>query len=115
MELSFKNIGDDVLCIAFKGRLDATNASDAEKQIDNYLNELRKDINIAVDLTELEYISSAGLRVLLVITKNRKKNNSDLCLFGLNENVMEIFKISGFDTIFNIAENETEAVSVLKD
>jgi len=114
MDISFNN-KDNVLCIALNGRLDATNASGTEKQISDYLNNLEKNIDIAIDLTGLDYISSAGLRVLLVITKNQKKNNSNLCLFGLSENVMEIFQISGFDTIFNIAKNESEAIAVLKD
>jgi anti-anti-sigma factor len=114
MDVSFKNV-DNVLCITLNGRLDATNASDTEQQISGYLDKTEKNINIAINLTNLDYISSAGLRVLLVITKNQKKINSNLCLFGLNENVLEIFKISGFDTIFNIAKGENDAVAILND
>jgi len=114
MKITFKNIGN-ALCINLEGRLDATNSGDTERQITSHLQSLEKTGDLLINLSTLDYISSAGLRVLLVITKNQKKNNAKLCLFSLNDNVMEIFKISGFDTIFNIANNETEAVAILND
>ena len=57
---------------------------------------------LAVDLSKLEYISSAGLRVLLVVAKKVQQAKGKVVLFGLAPNVREVFSISGFDQIFSI-------------
>jgi len=82
--------------IAFKGRLDATNAAEAMERVGEGLEGLDRDI--LLDLNGLEYISSAGLQVLLKCAKAAQAAGKKLYLTGANPNVREILKISGFLT-----------------
>jgi anti-sigma B factor antagonist len=63
-----------------------------------------------VNFEKLQYISSAGLRILLAAAKQLKAADGELRICDLNEVVKEVFDISGFSTIFKIFENETEAL-----
>ena len=55
-----------------------------------------------LDLKDLEYISSAGLSVLLMTQKRLNQNNDELLLKNMNRHIREIFKYAGFDMIFKI-------------
>ena len=114
MEIIFKD-ENGILNVDLQGRLDATTAGETEKKFKSEIEASPNSEKMIINLSKLEYISSAGLRVLLVITKLLKNNNGKLCLCGLDENVSEIFKISGFDAIFNIAENTSDALAILND
>ena len=65
---------------------------------------------ILVHFGKLDYISSAGLRILLIAAKQLKAAGGELRLCCLNEVVKEVFDISGFTTIFNVFGSETEAL-----
>jgi anti-anti-sigma factor len=84
------------LRILFKGRLDATNAPEAMERVNGALEGLDRDI--LLDLSGLEYISSAGLQVLLKCAKAAQAAGRKLFVTGANPNVREILKISGFLT-----------------
>jgi len=66
-----------------------------------------------MDLTGLEYISSAGLRVMLLAIKKTKAIGGRLVLFGLAGTVEEVFQMSGFTAIFSIVSTEPEAVEAI--
>ena len=85
--------------VAFvEGSLDTSSAAEAEMAM-NPLNDVEgKDI--IIDCTDLEYISSAGLRIFLGILQNAEDKNGHLYLKGINDNVRDIFKITGFSNIF---------------
>jgi len=87
---------EERLHILFKGRLDATNAAEAMERVGEGLEGLDRDI--LLDLNGLEYISSAGLQVLLKCAKAAQAAGKKLYLTGANPNVREILKISGFLT-----------------
>lgn len=91
-----KNIEETILEIV--GRLDTTTAPKLENVI-NECSEVTK--NIVLDLANLEYISSAGLRVLLTAQKKMTKIGS-IKLKNVSENIMEIFEMTGFVDILNI-------------
>lgn len=57
-----------------------------------------------INFTKLDYISSAGLGVLLMTQKRLKENGEQLILKGMNKHIREIFKYAGFDMIFEIKE-----------
>ena len=78
---------------SLKGRLDTTTYSDFETSLSPYLD---KPVNIILDLEELEYLSSAGLRVIL--RSHQALEDADRCLIikKCNEDVMEIFEMAGF-------------------
>ncbi|MBP1932275.1 STAS domain-containing protein [Ammoniphilus resinae] len=94
--------------IRINGRLDGTTMQIVEGEFLELVNKGSKFF--VFDLSELEYISSAGLRVMLLSVKKTRAAGGKIALFGLNENVNEVFKISGFSTIFPIFQTEEEAL-----
>lgn len=88
------------LTVKLIGRLDTTTAPALE-------GELRKSVDgvakLIIDMTELEYISSAGLRVLLSAQKVMNRQG-EMLIRGANETVMEVFEVTGFVDILNIEE-----------
>jgi len=86
----------DVVRISFKDRLDATNASEVLKTISPVLEGLEKDL--LLDMSALEYISSAGLQVVLHTVKAAQKAGKETQVSSMNANVREILNISGFLT-----------------
>jgi anti-anti-sigma factor len=107
MEISTRTANDTHI-VAIAGNLDSTTSPEAQKALEEVLTTARK---VALDFSELDYISSAGLRVLLGAAKKLKAAGGDLRMFGLNQSVREVFEISGFSTILTVCESEEEAVA----
>ncbi|MBQ6303948.1 MAG: STAS domain-containing protein [Clostridiales bacterium] len=87
-----------VLNIAVEGRIDTVTSPDLEKTILDNISEVE---DMTIDLKGVDYISSAGLRVLLSTQKIMDKQGK-LLICGVGENVMEIFEVTGFVDIFDI-------------
>lgn len=68
---------------------------------------------IAIDLTNLNYISSAGLGVFISHIDEFQAKNINLVLFGINETVRQVFEILGLEKLISITEKETEAIDSL--
>ena len=83
--------------ISIEGRLDTTSSPDLEKEIQS----LTEAKSLTLDLAKLEYISSAGLRVLLSAHKVFAKLNG-MTLINVNDSIIEIFEVTGFKDILNI-------------
>lgn len=82
------------------GRLDSSTAAATEK---NLLALLAGEVHtIEIDMSQLDYISSAGLRVLLVSAKAAKAKGGKVVLSGLKPQILEVIKISGFDRIISV-------------
>lgn len=97
MTIDIKKNSDEVV-FEISGRLDTTTAP----ALDKALNEDALDVNnLVLDLKGLEYVSSAGLRVLLS-TQKRVKQNGKMKIKNVCENVMEIFEMTGFADVFSI-------------
>ncbi len=92
----------------FEGNLDTNTAPDAEERLGELLE--KGVTKILVDFTTLDYISSAGLRVLIVTTKRLGGTGGSMRICGLNETVDEVFEISGFSTIFSVFGTRGEAL-----
>ncbi len=86
----------------FEGRLDTTAASQTAKDV-TPLNDCIGH-NIILDCTNLEYISSSGLRIFLNILKKAKPLGSHVYVRGLNDDLREVFKITGFTNLFEYSE-----------
>jgi anti-anti-sigma factor len=99
---------NDTHIVAIAGSLDSTTSPEAQKSIDAVLASARK---VAMDFSNLDYISSAGLRVLLGAAKKLRSSGGTLRMFGLNQSVREVFEISGFSTILSVYPSEAEALS----
>lgn len=97
----------DVTIIAFAGNLDSNTSPVAQQALDGILAGGGK--KMIIDFSALDYISSAGLRVLLGTAKQLQKSGGALRLFGLNETVREVFEISGFSTILTVKSSEADA------
>ena len=65
-------------------------------------------------MSGLDYISSAGLRVLLVMAKKVQQAKGKVALYGLVPNVREVFAVSGFDTIFSIQPDSAAALAAVR-
>lgn len=99
----------NILVISVKGRLDAVTAPDLEKDLLETISGGEKEL--LMDLSGLQYISSAGLRTLLVIAKKLKAGQGEILFAGLKGPVEEVFKISGFYSIFKIFDSPETALS----
>ena len=86
------------LCVALEGRLDTTTAPELEASLKEDLDTVTE---LIIDLAKLEYISSAGLRVLLAAQKTMIKQGS-MVVTHPNDVISEIFEVTGFSTILTI-------------
>lgn len=99
---------DGVSAFRVQGRLDSNTSPEFEKRLfDAMANGARRFI---VDFTDLDYISSAGLRVILKATKALKREEGRIVLCGMQDYVKEVFEIAGFDSFLPIAPNFAEAL-----
>jgi len=101
---------DRVTIVAFAGSLDSNTSPAAQQAVDDLLK--GGATKVAVDCTALDYISSAGLRVLLGLAKKLGGAGASggLRIFGLNQTVGEVFEISGFSKILAVFNTEAEAL-----
>lgn len=106
-----KSSEDKVVVAAVKGRVDTVTAQDFEKKIMEIME--GKSISLLIDCSGLEYISSAGLRSILVISKALKAKGLAVYFSSLQGNVKDVFNISGFNTIFKIFDTSEEALTRL--
>ena len=98
--------------VTISGRLDANSSAEAESQL---IEGIAKGKGVVLlDLSALEYVSSAGLRVMLVAAKRVQQRGGKMALFGMSGNVREVFDISGFTAVFKIFDDEVAATSLLK-
>lgn len=98
-----------VKIVGLRGRLDAISSPVVEKQLLALMD--RGEERLVLDLSELTYISSLGLRIFIAVAKSIQKVNGKLALAGLNDHIYEIFKIAHFTSIFSIYPNCDEAVA----
>ena len=89
---------DDALTVALEGRLDTTTAPELEAALTDALDGVSA---LTMDLEKLDYISSAGLRVLLSAQKRMMKQG-EMKVVHVNETIMEIFEVTGFSDILTI-------------
>jgi len=101
MEIHHK-IEKGVLIIKIDGRLDAATSPSADETIKKAMEE---DGNrLLFDLSDLEYLSSGGLRVILSAAKEIRRRNGKVALCCLNQYVDEIFEVSGFKSMIPIKD-----------
>lgn len=93
-----KKIENGNVTLTITGRLDTTTAPELEKTLNNVFEGTKE---LVFDLTNLEYISSAGLRVILKAQKAMNAQGS-MKLTGVNDSIMEVFDITGFLDILTI-------------
>lgn len=108
MEVTVKEVSE-VRVLLFEGNLDTNTAPQAQAQIDELID--GGSSKILINFDDLNYISSAGLRVLLATAKKLKATSGDLKICGLNQTVQEVFDISGFSSILSVVATEEDALA----
>ena len=93
-----KKINNDAATLIVSGRLDTQTAPELEAELDSILSGTKE---LTFDMTNLEYVSSAGLRVILKAQKAMNLQGS-MKLTGVNDSIMEVFDITGFLDILTI-------------
>ena len=100
----------DVLVVAVEGRIDSTTS----KQLEDVLPErVQASRRVLLDMSDVQYVSSAGLRVLLRAAKAARGTGHDLVLAGLLPQVHEVFQVIGFDSLFRIVHDRAAAMAAL--
>ena len=94
------------------GRLDGTNSRDFEEALKTELSQ--EELSLIIDLEDLIYISSAGLRAILLLAKTLNSKGRKLALCSLSDQILEVFEISGFNKVIPIHSNRDAAISSLK-
>ena len=99
---------DSVTIVRCTGNLDTNTSIEAQE----YVNKLIEDgaSKLLIDLANVDFVSSAGLRILLATAKRLGGSEGGLRITGLNDVVNEVFEISGFSTILDVFASEEEAL-----
>ena len=93
------------------GRVDGTNASDFQDALKNVIS--AEDKAVILDFADLSYISSAGLRVILLTAKDMRTANVKFAVCSLSQSVRDVFTISGFDQIIDIHDDQQTALTAV--
>lgn len=104
-------LDDGVQQVTLKGRLDSVTSSGLEKSLQPLFE--AASTRTLVDFSALSYVSSAGLRVILMAAKRAKQSQGKLVLCGLLPHVREVFEISGFLKILDVVDDRAAAVAHL--
>ena len=98
---------EGVKVISIEGRLDTNTSKEANNELTKLVDEGKT--KLIIDLSNLDYISSSGLRILLALSKEIKALKGEMRICGLNETVKEVFEISGFTMILKVLKTIEEA------
>lgn len=94
--------------VSVRGSMDTETSTEAQEFLDGVLASGGR--RLLLDLEHLEFISSAGLRVLLATAKNLGSMGGELRLCALSRSVNEVFRMAGFDTLLNVYANRSAAM-----
>jgi anti-anti-sigma factor len=113
MELSSRQSGS-VRVLAPKGRLDHAHAQDFQTALAPHLDACRaQGVALVLDFSEVVYISSVGLRVLMLAAKQVKAQEGRIAIAVLTPMVAEVFKVSHFDLVFQVFGTVDAAVAAV--
>ncbi|MFA4837937.1 MAG: STAS domain-containing protein [Candidatus Neomarinimicrobiota bacterium] len=94
--------------VTISGRLDAASAPDFNKQFTDLIGQ--GEATFVLDFSDLVYISSAGLRSILLVAQELRKKSGKLLVVSLKDIVREVFEISGFIQLFQIFDSVDQAL-----
>ncbi len=108
MDLTQEKVGA-VIILQVKGRIDSSTSPELNKGLMAILEAPK--VRLLVDLGQLEYISSAGFRILLLAAKRADEKESRLVLCGLSAKVKQFFDLGGFLDLFTVVGSREEGVA----
>lgn len=103
---------DDVVVFICRGRVDSNTAQSLQTTVIGRIQEGAK--RVVMDLTDTKYISSAGLRVILMAGKQIKAAGGTFVLCGMQPSVHDVFEVTGFLRLFTVSDTREEAVSAAR-
>lgn len=107
MNIKIEKIGNFTI-LRIKGRIDTVHSSSLESEVNQLFDKGEKDL--IFNCSEVDYISSSGLRVFLVAQKKAISINGKLYLCNMQPAIQEIFRISGFSNLFRIFDTQEEVL-----
>ena len=110
MGINAERAGGTVIAKA-DGRIDSSNSREFHTELEAVIAD--SDAAVVLDFEDVAYISSAGMRVILLTAKSLQKSGIKLALCSMGDSIREVFKISGFDKIIEIHESQAEALSAV--
>ena len=93
------------------GRIDSSNSREFHSELEAVITD--SDTSVVLDFEDVAYISSAGMRVILLAAKSLQQSGTEFVLCSMNDSIREVFKISGFDKIIAIHNSQAEALSAV--
>jgi anti-anti-sigma factor len=103
---------NEAIVLKLEGRLDTNTASIFEEKLMGLIDD--NENRIVVDFSQLDFISSSGLRVLLLAGKKLKTTNGKLGLCSLQSHIKEVFDVAGFTMLFSMFPDQEEAVKKIQ-
>ena len=99
------------LIATVEGRVDSSNALEFHEALEAAISP--EDERMVLDCAGISYVSSAGLRVVLLLAKTLQKQNAKMGVCSLSDSIREIFEISGFDRIIPVFVSKADALAKL--
>jgi anti-anti-sigma factor len=109
LEIEMQEI-DKRIVLRLDGRIDAITSPVLEKKMASLIEDGHKDL--ILDFSKVDYLSSAGMRLLLSVTKKLKAMKGRLVIFSVQEDVLEIIKMAGFERVLTLCNLEQEALQI---
>jgi len=104
---------DEVTIVEISGNLDANTAPQAQEEI---MPSVVPDCRLVLDMSQCQYVSSAGLRLLLTIAKRVKATEGgQWCLASVSEEVMDVMEMTGFAQFFKTFDTVSEAIEAIRE
>ena len=110
MNISTDRQGGALIAMA-EGRVDGANAREFEDALEAAISE--DDRAVVMDFEALSYISSAGLRVILLTARTLRERDREFVVCSLSDPIREVFEISGFDKIIPVHVSRSEALAAI--
>ncbi|NHZ71544.1 MAG: anti-sigma factor antagonist [Aquificales bacterium] len=107
-----EQVSQSIWLVGVRGRLDQSLTPQLNETLTGLLDNGR--YRLIVDLSGVVYINSGGLRCLVSAWRRARAENGDVILFGLNNRVLEVFTMVGFDKVFHIHDTSLEAQAALQ-
>jgi anti-sigma B factor antagonist len=108
VDIHVSNVNNNVTLVQVNGRVDSTNANSLGDALTGEIE--NGHTKIVLDLSSVEYMSSAGLREIVAAYKRVKRNAGDVRIAQPSYRVLEVLEVAGLDTIFQIYSTQLEAV-----
>lgn len=109
MEVSIKE-QDGIIVASLAGKLDSGSANDVQ---DIILDKITNGIKLIFDMEPCTFVSSAGLRTLLIVAKRVKSENASAAMACVSDEILEVMEMTGFDDMFDTYSTVAEATAAL--